>query len=177
MMVGRYGNEVIIIAPSLSSSDSKHFLKLVKHIKACTSEMKQIHVSSFEFYQFPPTWPFCVLFKITRCTYICIRKLKVFHRVFKMKDFSVLSLSQMLWYFCVPYAKILTKTLPRSKILISRIMEESGLKMGQDSSQICVWSMQDLDMVEPWYTQDPDMINLWYTQDPYKDQYARFLHG
>ena len=56
-------------------------------------------------------------------------------------------------------------------------MEETGLKMGQDLSQIYVWSMQDLDLVEPWYTQDPDMIKLWCTQDPYKDQYARFLHG
>ena len=45
--------------------------------------------------------------------------------------------------------------------------------MGQDLSQIYVWSMQDLDMVEPWYTQNPDMIKLWCTQDPYKDQYAR----
>ena len=46
-------------------------------------------------------------------------------------------------------------------------MEES-LKMGQDLSQIYVWSMQDLDMVEPWYTQDPDVIKLWCTQEPYK---------
>ena len=43
-------------------------------------------------------------------------------------------------------------------------MEESGLKMGQDLSQIYVWPMQDLDMVEPWST-----------QDPYKDQ--SFLHA
>ena len=49
--------------------------------------------------------------------------------------------------------------------------------MGQDLSQIYVWSMQDLHMVEPWYAQDPDMIKLWCTQDPYKDQYARFFHG
>ena len=51
-------------------------------------------------------------------------------------------------------------------------MEGSGFKLGQDLSQIYVWSMQDLDMVEPWYTQDPDMIKLWCTQDPYIDQYA-----
>ena len=65
------------------------------------------------------------------------------------------------------FVKILTKTLPRSMQESDiRIMEEPGLKMGQDLSQIYVWPMQDLDMVEPWYT-----------QDPYKDQYARFLHG
>ena len=40
-------------------------------------------------------------------------------------------------------------------------MEELGPKMGQELSQIYVWSMQDLDMVEPWYTQDP------YKQDSY----------
>ena len=69
------------------------------------------------------------------------------------------------------YVKILTKTLPRS-MQDSDIKnhEESGLKMGQDLSQIYVWSMQDLDKVEPWYTQDPDMIMLWCIQDPYKDQ-------
>ena len=72
---------------------------------------------------------------------------------------------------CMP----LTPCQDLCKILISRIMEESGLKMGQDLSQ--VWSMQDFDMVEPWYTQDPDIIKLWCIQDPYKDQYTRFLHG
>ena len=36
-----------------------------------------------------------------------------------------------------------------------RIVEKSGLKMGQDLSQIYVWSTQDLDMVESRYTQDP----------------------
>ena len=40
------------------------------------------------------------------------------------------------------------------KILISRIMEELGLKMGQDYPRYnYVWSMQYLDMVESWYTQ------------------------
>ena len=29
--------------------------------------------------------------------------------------------------------------------------------MGQYLSQVNMWSMQDLDMVEPWYTRDPDM--------------------
>ena len=53
------------------------------------------------------------------------------------------------------------------KILISRIMEELGLKMGQDYPRYnYVWSVQYL-----------DMIKLWCTQDPYIDQYARFLHG
>ena len=64
--------------------------------------------------------------------------------------------------------KILTRTLPRS-------MQDPV--MGQDLSQIYVWSMKDLHMVEPWYAEDPDMIKLWCTQDPYKDQYARFFHG
>ena len=42
--------------------------------------------------------------------------------------------------------------------------------MGQDLSQIYVWSMQDLHMVEPWYTQDPDTIKLRCRQDPYSMQ-------
>ena len=53
-----------------------------------------------------------------------------------------------------------------------RIMEESGLKMGQELSQMYVWPLQRYT-----HTQDPDMIKLYCTQDPYKDQYARFLHG
>ena len=60
------------------------------------------------------------------------------------------------------FVEILTRTLPRSmQDPLSRIMEESGLKMGQDLSQMYVWPMQDLDMVEPWYTQDADIMKLW----------------
>ena len=64
-------------------------------------------------------------------------------------------------------------------ILISRIMEQLGLKNGTRfiPDIIMYGPCNILTMVELWYTQDPDMIKLWCTQDPYKDQYARFLHG
>ena len=91
-------------------------------------------------------------FKLTFDIILCIPLHKNADTTSMDKNTSDTDLFSLLEIFI----KILTKTLPRSMQDSNiRIVEKSGLKMGQDLSQIYVWSTQDLDMVESRYTQDP----------------------